>query len=376
MVAGARTVEHMFGSLERLAAERRELDAAEARWLSHVAEYDRSEEWRADGYASAAAALRDRCAMDHGTAYAAVTLARKLERLPATAAAFADGEISRRHAYVIADACTPARVEAFAEIEPALVDIARHVRPRDLRAAVQRLSDALDGDDGARADAARFERRRLHASPTLDGMVACDGMLDAEGGEIVLSALAASMEADRLPVEPRNAAQRRADGLVAICRAYLGLGDGTRAHVARPHVLLVADLAALDARSPGIAADIRVDAAHTGGVSRAMLERITCDCTISRVITDGRSEILDVGRGTRTVSPAQWKALVARDRHCRAPGCDRPPGWCQAHHIVHWARGGATDLANLELLCWFHHRQRHGDDARAHSRDGPEERAA
>ena len=79
----------------------------------------------------------------------------------------------------------------------------------------------------------------------------------------------------------------------------------------------------------------------------------------------GQSEVLDLGRATPTVSPAQWKALVARDRHCQAPGCRRPPADCQAHHKWHWTCGGPTDLDNLELLCWHHHRQRHIHDNRA-----------
>ena len=124
------------------------------------------------------------------------------------------------------------------------------------------------------------------------------------------------------------------------------------------------DLAAIDDSYPAVAAEVRADAADAGRLSRATLERITCDCKISRIITDGPSQVLDVGRATRTVSTALWNALVARDRHCRHPGCDRPPGLCEAHHIVHWSKGGPTNLANLEMLCWHHHRVRHIHDAK------------
>ena len=93
-----------------------------------------------------------------------------------------------------------------------------------------------------------------------------------------------------------------------------------------------------------------MDRQHNGFLSDATLELITCDCDLTRVVMAGKSEILDVGRATRT-STAQWKALVARDRHCQHPGCDRPPSRCQAHHRWHWINGGPTDLDNLRLYC-------------------------
>jgi hypothetical protein len=68
---------------------------------------------------------------------------------------------------------------------------------------------------------------------------------------------------------------------------------------------------------------------------------------------------LEVGRATRVVSAAQRTALAVRDGGCRSPGCDRPPAWCEAHHLRHWLHGGATDLGNLVLLCRAHHRAVH-----------------
>ena len=65
-------------------------------------------------------------------------------------------------------------------------------------------------------------------------------------------------------------------------------------------------------------------------------------------------EILDVGRRTRTISPALRRALAARDRQCRFPGCGNLR--CDVHHLQHWADGGRTALDNLVLLCRRHHR--------------------
>ena len=72
-----------------------------------------------------------------------------------------------------------------------------------------------------------------------------------------------------------------------------------------------------------------------------------------------RSEVLDVGRAHRLITPALWRALVCRDRHCAFPGCTRPPVMGHAHHLTHWADGGATALDNLVLLCGHHHRVIH-----------------
>jgi hypothetical protein len=74
--------------------------------------------------------------------------------------------------------------------------------------------------------------------------------------------------------------------------------------------------------------------------------------------------IIDVGRATRNISDSLWRALVARDKHCTEPGCTVPPGYCDAHHIWYWSRGGPTNLANLKLGCRQHHRQWHQHDTK------------
>jgi HNH endonuclease len=68
---------------------------------------------------------------------------------------------------------------------------------------------------------------------------------------------------------------------------------------------------------------------------------------------------LEVGRTSRVVTAAQRAALVVRDGGCAVAGCQRPPAWCEAHHLVHWLHGGPTDLANLALVCRAHHRAVH-----------------
>ena len=161
--------------------------------------------------------------MQHGTAAAALKLGEKLEQLPETAAAFAAGDISRQHASAIADACTPERIDAIREVEQQLVALAREVQPKDVRAVVRRLADAMDGDHGAASDEDQHAQRRVHASVTLGGMVMSDVLLDPEGGEIYLTALKAEMEADRKKGDSRTPAQRKADAFVNIFRRTLDI---------------------------------------------------------------------------------------------------------------------------------------------------------
>jgi hypothetical protein len=80
---------------------------------------------------------------------------------------------------------------------------------------------------------------------------------------------------------------------------------------------------------------------------------------VSRVLLDAESVPVEVGRATRVISPALRRALELRDEHCAHPECQTPARWCDAHHIVHWADGGRTDLDNLLLLCRRHHRDAH-----------------
>jgi len=89
-------------------------------------------------------------------------------------------------------------------------------------------------------------------------------------------------------------------------------------------------------------------------VSSRTLERYACDCTMSRVLL-ADSQVIDVGRATRSVSgPARW-ALKVRDKGCRFPGCDRPISWTSPHHIEFWGRGGPTNVPDLISVCYFHH---------------------
>jgi hypothetical protein len=90
-------------------------------------------------------------------------------------------------------------------------------------------------------------------------------------------------------------------------------------------------------------------------ISSKTVERLACDCSVTRILLDSDSMVIDVGRAKRVTSGPQRKALNARDKGCIWPGCDRPASWASGHHLKHWIHGGGSDLENLALLCYRHH---------------------
>lgn len=94
-------------------------------------------------------------------------------------------------------------------------------------------------------------------------------------------------------------------------------------------------------------------------MSPSQARRLACSHGILPAVLDGASLPLDLGRAKRLFTPAQRAALALRDQGCAFPGCDRPPGWCEAHHIRPVSTDGPTDLANGILLCSRHHHTVH-----------------
>jgi hypothetical protein len=159
----------------------------------------------------------------------------------------------------------------------------------------------------------------------------------------------------------RRPSQRRADALVELCRQVLDRGDAPVKGGVRPNLNVTIDLETLERRAGAKAAELDWSGPIPGETAR----RLACDASVSRIITKGRSEILDVGRSTRVVPAAIRRAVIARDRECVADGCDRPWWWCDVHHKVHWIDGGRTAVEDLELRCRRHHRDVHEGRARA-----------
>ena len=153
--------------------------------------------------------------------------------------------------------------------------------------------------------------------------------------------------------DTRTPGQRRADALVEICRLVLHAGDLPDNGGDRPQITLTIPFATLRDQ---IGAGTLDDGSE---LSAATARRMACDAAILPAILGSPSQILDVGQQRRLFTGPLRRALVLRDRGCAFPGCDRPPRWCDGHHIQHWADGGPTALSNAVLLCGFHHRVVH-----------------
>lgn len=332
----------------------RDLAALEAQRVRRLAEIDRRRAFERDGSLTLTAWLRTRCRMAAGWARELVRMARQLGDMPATKEAFEAGELDSGRVRIMV-AAHRRHPEVFARDEDTLLDAALSSPTADVRRLVDYWSQAADEAEALRDHEARHRRRRLHVSRTFGGMVRIDGDLDTEGGEIVITALRSLTEPTHVdPTDDRTPAQARADALVDLCRHHLDHGDAPVGGGERPHLTVVADLATLEGR-----AGRRAETDGGAVLHPEAIRRIACDAGVSRVVTDGAGQPLDVGRRTRSIPPAIRRALMVRDGGCTASGCDRPVRWCDAHHIEHWADGGVTSLENLRLLCRRHHRQAH-----------------
>jgi Domain of unknown function (DUF222)/HNH endonuclease len=387
---------------ERVLALRSLLDRLEGQWLRELAGVDgRGAAGAEDGTRAAATAgwLRSRLRLGGAAAAGWVRMARALFRGPLaeTGKALAAGEISTAHATVLSHGTQDLPGPTAAEAEPVLLAAARRLDPPRLRRLVAHLRQVAD-PDGADARAHRqHQRRGLWVSATLAGMVAVDGLLEAEAGTTLLAALA-PLARPTTAEDARSGPQRRADALAELARRALEGGRLPRTAGVRPQLTVTVELASLLGEA-GMPAG---EGGWAGLLPAESCRRLACDATLTRVLVtrnlghhpgahhrtraggngDGTAggvaarlraavallpaalggaatQPLEVGRATRVVSPAQRTALAVRDGGCSFPGCDRPLAWCEAHHLRHWLHGGPTDLANLALPCRAHHRAVH-----------------
>ena len=335
---------------EGLIQTREAKDRLESIFAEGLRRFDKSGEYVAGGALDLVAWLRSNCKLSGGAAAERVGIARQLEQLPKTEAAFARGELGYQHVAVLARTAEHVGVAAVQKAEASLLKAAETMDPGLFTGVAKNFEHRVDAA-AALAEANRaHERRYLHVGEPLDGMVRLDGLLDAEGGAILRTALDARM----LPGkdDDRTPGQRRADALVELCSRKAS--ESTSGAGPRPHLVIRASLDTLLGTPGAPAGELEVG----GSVPAETVRRLACDAALTRIT--GRCELeAEISHAARSTPPSTRRAVEARDRHCVAGRCDRPPQWTDCHHLHHWIQGGATILSNLVLLCRRHHRMVH-----------------
>jgi len=372
------------------------LNAATARFLKLVAEYDRREACKAWGSKSCADWLSWRCGISPVAAREQLRVARALGDLPAISAEFAAGRLS----YSQVRALT--RV-ASSEMESPLLEMAQYCTAAQLdrllrgyRKATEQLEEArvaherrelfwwedrgmlviqahvpvAEGE--ALLEAVRSIRDRMGeqaapdvaanaAGPSGEGSLgaAVDDSAEASGTSAQETALDEAGE----PPAPPSSSATMADALVAMGKSSLASAASAGSGAARPELVVHVDAETLTADAPG-----RCETAGGHPICAETARRLGCDSALVAVHRkDGHA--LSVGRRSRTIPAPIRRAIEARDRGCRFPGCNRRH-YLAGHHIEHWAKGGETSEANLVLLCHHHHTLVHegGYSIRRHAR--------
>ena len=341
------------------------------RWLVLVAEFDRRGAARRRGFRGTAEWLAWHCGLQQRTARDHVRVARALEERSLVREGLASGELSYSKVRALS------RAPAW-ENEAGLVDLARSSTAGEVERVVRALRSAPSA--GLDVANAAHARRFVEWSWELDGSLSIRGRLPAEDGAAFIEMIetgAAALHGQAMPHEraagqgtsavddssddgvssagepdwPPPLGARRADALAEI--AHSGSP--------RTQVVLHVDEAALACTAT--AAEERAgetcELEDGPALPSETARRLTCDGELV-IARAGKHDALDYGRKRRVVPAPLRTVLERRDRHCRFPGCERRHD-LHAHHIKHWAHGGATRKDNLVLLCRFHHRLVHED---------------
>ncbi len=279
-------------------------------------------------------------------------------------AALSRGRISFDHARTLADAANPRILDRVAERQTELLEPAEHLPFTLWRRLVTELTTLWD-EDGGYDPARDLTRNHLHLNPVGDS-AALTGELVGEVALTVTQVL--DTETDKLwrryqhdhelcpDLELPSRSTLRALALADICRRASGTEPSRAPGV---EVTLVAEVVASTAPTtptrPETMATCTLRTPDGSWLDPTRYAHLLCDAIFHPLLVDGDQVPLALGRAVRLATLAQRRALAVRDRGCVFPGCDRPPGWCDAHHVELYEAGGFTDLPNLILLCRHHH---------------------
>jgi len=228
--------------------------------------------------------------------------------------------------------------------ETKLLQLARESSPGKFHYKCMHYRHAVNPKKYSDEQAELGEERALRLTPQEDGCLIVSGLLDPVGGAALRSALEPLARPSGTH-DSRKREQRLADALVELAT------HGGKVKVTMQVTSSVETLLGL-VGSPGAENEFSLP------ISSKTVERWACDCSLSRILLQD-SVVIDVGRAERTIKGPRRRALIARDRHCRWPRCERPASWCDGHHLHHWMFGGGGEIENQILLCGRHHRMVH-----------------
>lgn len=330
----------LFVEIEQLAAAGKVLAARAA---------ERTGNWRREGFRSAAAWMAAKAGTPVGPAIAILEMARLLEGLPVTAAAFRAGRLSAAQAREIIDAAAECPAA-----EQQLVDAAQKLSLAELREECRRVKAAAIIDENDRYRRLR-RSRYLRSWTDRDGAVRLTARLTPDEGARLLAEVDArrdEMVADALAggwYESLEA--HRADALVDLARTARH-PDGPGGPAAMVHVWV--DYEAL-IRGYTVEGE-RCEIPGLGSVPVAVARRLAEDAILKVVVTKG-VEVTTVAHGGRTIPAHVRTALECRDPKCIVPHCDMRRG-LEIDHRDPWAATRDTSVANLARLCRWHHYQK------------------
>ena len=329
------------------------IDALELEFSSMARRGKKRGDHLVNGNITAASWIARTCNMSVTSAADRLCVGEQLESLPKVAAALASGEIGYQSASVLSHLREKLGDKRDRFNEEEMLGFAREFSVSGLRRLCAYAWHVADPDGFFNEAEENYTRRRLHISQMPDGMYAVDGLLDPVTGASLKTA-AETLAKRKGPEDDRTHSQRMNDAVGEIVNHAMGQGTLPRRHGVKPHINLTTTIEGVKNELGAPPAELELSLP----ISTRTLERIACDCTMSRVLL-ADSMVIDVGRATRVVSAPTMRALRVRDKGCRFPACDRQVDWSSPHHIIHWARGGPGNLPNLVLLCHYHHRLVH-----------------
>ena len=334
-----RSIDDLEASILNLCAR---INATTYQLLVEVREFDRRAGWVSYGLSSCAEWLACYCPFGLSAAREKVRVAHALATLPVMSEAFGSGRLS----YSKARALT--RV-AGSHNEAELVEFAlRHSNDQvEQRCRELRCGTIASVNDAMLAQARRsLSMYRDHDKGTMKITIE----LPMEQGELIDKALDKARDDNPAPeFRDESWSARQADALVAMARDYLnGTGSSEEKTDSADNYLVTVH----------VGREALAKGRGRAGLPLESVKRLCCGGHTVTIVENAKGEPLNIGRKSRTIPTAIQRALRARDRHCRFPGCTNSR-FVNGHHIEHWSNGGETSLDNLILLCEKHHRLVH-----------------